>query len=464
MFIRDNFLLSNKTAEDLFQNHGRDLPVIDYHNHLSVKDISDDRIFNNLSEAWLNGDHYKWRLMRANGIEETNITGDAHAYDKFLSFADTIPYALGNPVYQWSHLELLRYFGIEEILNKDTAPGIWEQCNSLLKTQEYSCRNLLRKMKVETLCTTDDPVDNLEYHNFLKKEGFEIKVLPTFRPDKAMDISSTENFRAYNSLLAESAELETNTYDHFLLALSKRLGYFAEAGCKLSDHSFSSIPDTEVGFKEVRSIYEKVISGKEASKEDADKFKFAVMKELGALYANFGWTMQIHLGALRNNNSMLFNKYGPDAGADSIGDESQALGLSRLLNSLNRENKLPATILYNLNPNDNELLASMAGNFGACMTGKMQYGSAWWFLDNKKGMLNQLETVASFGLLGRFIGMLTDSRSFLSFPRHEYFRRVLASFLGSMAEKGETDMDMELLSKTFKDISYYNALNYFNFK
>lgn len=463
MFIKDDFLLTNKTAEDLFHNHGGDLPVIDYHNHLSPKDIAEDRIFNNLSEAWLNGDHYKWRLMRANGAEESNITGDAPDFDKFRTFAETLPYAIGNPVYHWSHLELLRYFDINEVLSVDSADRIWENASSQISTKEFSCRNLLRKMKVEALCTTDDPADSLAYHKQLKDENFEIKVLPTFRPDKALDISTGKKFREYIEILGESAEAGATTYDHFLLALSKRVSYFSEMGCKISDHSFSSIPDTDFGYKEIRNIFDKVLGGKEASLEEADKFKVAVMKELGSLYANFGWTMQIHLGAQRNNSTRLFKKYGPDAGSDSIGDERQAAGLSRFLDALDRENKLPATVLYNLNPNHNELLASMAGNFGGCMTGKMQYGAAWWFLDSKAGIEKHLATVSNFGLLGRFIGMLTDSRSFLSFPRHEYFRRILANYLGNLAESGEVAMDIKLLSQTFSNISYHNAKNYFNF-
>lgn len=463
MYITENFLLTNKISEDLYHNHGKDLPIIDYHNHLSPKDIALDRNFNDLTELWINGDHYKWRLMRANGIEEDRCSGNAKAYDKFMAFAGTLPKAIGNPVYHWSHLELLRYFGINTPLNPKNAESIWDRTNSLLEGGKFSVRNLLKMMKVETLCTTDDPVDSLEYHSELKKEGFGIKVLPTFRPDRAMNISDASAFIDYSRLLADSSGVKIESYDHFLLALSKRLEAFAAMGCKLSDHAFSSIPDIDVGYKETRSIFNKAISGNNPSREESDKFRLAVFKELATLYATFGWTMQIHLGALRNNNTRLFKKAGHDAGADSIGDEPQAIGLSKFLDSLDRENKLTSTILYNLNPNHNELLASMAGNFSGCMTGKMQYGAAWWFLDNKGGIERQLDTVANFSLLGRFIGMLTDSRSFLSFPRHEYFRRILADYLGRMAKKGEIDDDKDALAVIYKDICYYNALNYFNF-
>lgn len=463
MFITDNFLLNNKIAEDLYHNHGKDLPLIDYHNHLSPADIASDRVFSNLAGIWLSGDHYKWRLMRANGISEELCTGAADPWDKFKAFAETLPQAIGNPVYHWSHLELLRYFGIDKPINPANARYIWDTANSLINTREYSARNLLRKMKVETLCTTDDPADSLEFHATIREQGIETRVLPTFRPDRAMNISDSASFREYIKLLGDSSGTNIESFDHLLLALSKRADFFAKMGCKLSDHSLSSVPDLQYTYTEIREIFARVLSGKDASPVEARQFSLAVLTEMAAVYASHGWTMQLHLGALRSNNTRLLKKAGNDAGGDSIGDEPQAEGLAGFLDSLDRQNKLPSTILYNLNPSYNEVMASMAGNFGGCMTGKMQYGAAWWFLDNKAGIERQLETISNFGLLGRFIGMLTDSRSFLSFPRHEYFRRILANYLGSMAASGETDSDITSLSEIYSNISYYNAKNFFNF-
>ena len=463
MFIHDDFLLTNNIAKELFHDHAADLPVIDYHCHLSPKDIAENRLFNDISEAWLEGDHYKWRLMRANGVPEKLCSGDAYGKEKFMRFAETLPYAIGNPIYHWSHMELKRYFGIDEILSPATAGKIWDKANSFISDKSFSIQNLLRMMKVETLCTTDDPVDTLEFHKQIKETGFEINILPTFRPDKAMNITSSPVFIKYLEKLELVSETEIKSYDHLLIALAKRIDYFNLNGCRISDHAFTSIPDITFSTGEIRKIFEKVSGGKEVTPIESDKFRIAVMTELGKIYSEKGWTMQIHLGALRNTNSRIMKKLGPDTGADSLGDEPQARGLSLFLDSLDKENKLAATILYNLNPVDNEVLASMAGNFQGCMPGKIQYGAAWWFLDNKDGIERHLRTVANFGLLGRFIGMLTDSRSFLSYPRHEYFRRILANMLGKMAESGEIPSDIGYLSRLIRDISYYNVKNYFNF-
>ncbi len=463
MFIHEDFLLTNNIAKELFHDHAANLPVIDYHCHLSPKDIAEDRQFRDISEAWLEGDHYKWRIMRANGTGEKWCSGDAPGYEKFMKYAETLPLAIGNPIYHWSHLELKRYFGIDEILNPATANKIWERANILISDKSFSIQNLLRMMKVETLCTTDDPVDNLKFHKQIKETGFEINILPTFRPDKAMNITSSPDFIKYMKKLELASETEIKSYDHLLIALAKRIDYFNLNGCRISDHAFTSMPAITFSTGEIRKIFEKVSGGKEVTPIESDKFRIAVMTELGKIYSEKGWTMQIHLGALRNTNSRIMKKLGPDVGADSLGDEPQAQGLSMFLDSLDRENKLTSTILYNLNPSDNEVLASMAGNFQGCMPGKIQYGAAWWFLDNKDGIERHLRTVANFGLLGRFIGMLTDSRSFLSYPRHEYFRRILANLLGNMAEAGEIPSDTGYLSHLIRDISYNNVKNYFNF-
>lgn len=462
MLIQDNFLLSNKYAEDLYHKFCKELPIIDYHSHLSPKDIAEDRQFNDLSEAWLSGDHYKWRLMRANGAPEKLCSGDATGKEKFFSFAETLPYATGNPVYHWSQLELKRYFDINEILGPATAGKIWERANSFISDKSFSVQNLLRMMKVETLCTTDDPIDTLEFHKQIKESSFEINVLPTFRPDKVLNINGSSEYRKYLEKLEYASGTEIKSYDHLLIALARRIDYFCLNGCKISDHAFTSLPEIEYSIGELRKIFEKVLRGTEITIIESDKFRIAVMTELGRIYSDKGWTMQIHLGALRNNNSRLLTKYGPDAGADSPGDEPQARGLSLFLDRLDRENRLTATILYNLNPADSEVIASMAGNFHGCLPGKIQYGAAWWFLDNKDGIERHLRTVANFGLLGRFIGMLTDSRSFLSYPRHEYFRRILANMIGKMAESGEIPSDINYLSQLVRNISYYNVKNYFN--
>lgn len=462
-FINENFLLENLTARNLFYNYVSELPVIDYHCHLSPEDIANDRRFNNITEAWLENDHYKWRLMRANGVDEKYCTGDEPAKAKFFKWAETIPHAIGNPLYHWSHMELKRYFDINTLLSPSTAEAIWENTNEQLSLPGNTVQGLLRKFKVEVICTTDDPVDDLGYHIKIKKTDPGFKVLPGFRPDRALNIGNIEAFNEYLDVLGDVSSSDTTSYDHFLLALAKRIEYFSRHGCKVSDHSFSSLPAVEFSLAEIRSIFERARSRKSITKEQAGKFTVAVLKELAIMYSLNGWTMQLHLGALRNNSTRIYKTYGSDGGADSIGDDNQAHGLSSLLNSLDRENKLPPCILYNLNPSYNEVIASMAGNFQSCMTGKIQYGPAWWFLDNLVGIEKQLDTVASFGLLGRFVGMTTDSRSFMSLPRHEYFRRILCNVTGSKVEKGIYPDDKDMVTDMVRNISYYNAKNYFNF-
>ncbi len=462
-FINDDFLLETSSGRNLFHNYISELPIIDYHCHLSPEDIAKDRQFNNITEAWLENDHYKWRLMRANGIHEKYCSGDAPARAKFMKWAETIPHAIGNPVYHWSHLELKRYFDIDILLSPSTAEEIWEQANEQLAFSENSVQGLLRKFNVEVLCTTDDPVDNLEYHRKIKGKDPGFMVLPGFRPDRALNIDDSLSFNKYLDGLADISSSDTESYDHFLLALAKRIEYFARHGCKISDHSFTSLPVADFSLTNIRKIFNKARSGNKINAEQAGKFKIAVLRELATLYSLNGWTMQLHLGALRNNSTRIFKIYGPDGGADSISDEKQAQGLAALLNSLDRENKLPPCILYNLNPSANEVIASMAGNFQSCMPGKIQYGPAWWFLDNLEDIEKQLNTVACYGLLGRFVGMTTDSRSFLSFPRHEYFRRILCNMTGRRVEKGLFPDDKDIVTDMVRNISYYNAKNYFNF-
>jgi len=462
-FINNDFLLESSSAINLFHNYVSGLPIIDYHCHLSPEDMAKDRQFSNITEAWLENDHYKWRLMRANGVKEKYCSGDAPARAKFIKWAETIPHAVGNPLYHWSHLELKRHFDIDLLLRPSTADKIWEQANAMLSMPGYSVRGLLKKFNVEVICTSDDPLDSLEYHRLVKKDDPGFRMLPGFRPDGAFNIDDRQSFNEYVDRLAEVSSSDIASYDHFLLALAKRIEYFASCGCKTSDHSFGSLPPLDFSQGEIRSIFEKARSGKEITVEQSGKFKLALLRELTALYALHGWTMQLHLGALRNNSTRLFKLYGPDAGADSIGDEKQAQGLASFLDSLDRENKLPPCIIYNLNPACNEVMASMAGNFQSCMPGRMQYGPAWWFLDNMKGIENHFDIVAGYGLLNSFVGMTTDSRSFLSFPRHEYFRRILCNMTGKRVEKGIYPDDKGMITAMVRNISYYNAKNYFNF-
>ncbi|MBS0010324.1 MAG: glucuronate isomerase [Bacteroidales bacterium] len=461
IFINDDFLLGSLSGRNLFHNYVSGLPVIDYHCHLSPEDIAKDRQFSNLAEAWLENDHYKWRLMRANGVEEKYCSGDAPARAKFMKWAETLPYALGNPVYHWSHMELKRYFNIDSILNPSTADEIWEQANDHLSGPGNTVCGLVRKFNVELICTSDDPVDSLEHHRKIRVKDPGFRVLPGFRPDKAFNIRDTASFNKYLDSLAEASSSETDSYDKLLLSLAGRIEFFASNGCRISDHSFSSLPARDYTLSEVRSIFDKARGGSSVNPAQAAMFRAALLKELAGMYSLHGWTMQLHLGALRNNSTRILNIYGPDGGADSTGDEQQAQGLARLLDALDRENKLPPSVLYNLNPSHNEVLASMAGNFQSGIPGKIQYGPAWWFLDNPKGIEKQIETVANYGLLGRFVGMTTDSRSFLSFPRHEYFRRILCNMTGSMVEKGIYPDDKDLISDTVRNIAYFNAKNYF---
>lgn len=460
-----NFLLHTETAQELYHHHAAKMPIFDYHCHLSPKDIALDRQFDNLTQIWLYGDHYKWRAMRTNGVDERYCTGDASDWEKFQKWAETVPNTLRNPLFHWTHLELERFFGVETILRPETAKEVWDECNAKLQTPEYSVRNLIRMANVHTICTTDDPVDSLQYHRQIKESGFEVKVLPAWRPDKAMAVENTEAFNQYVDALGEAAELKIITFADFMEALEKRHLFFHENGCRLSDHGLETIIAEDYTDKEIRDIFEKVRGGYDLKEIEIRKFKAGMLYEFGIMDHSKGWTQQFHLGALRNNNTRLFNKLGPDTGFDSIGDFEIARPLSEFLDKLDQSDQLSKTILYNLNPRDNELFATMIGNFqDGSVPGKIQYGSGWWFLDQKDGMEKQINALSNLGLLSRFIGMLTDSRSFLSYIRHEYFRRILCNLIGTDVENGELPNDRELLGTMVEDICFNNARAYFNFE
>ena len=465
-FIHDDFLLQTDTAKRLYHDHSKPLPIIDYHCHISPEYIAADRRFNDLGQLWLEGDHYKWRAMRANGIDEKFVTGkDTTFRDKYDRWAETVPYTMRNPLYAWTHLELRRVFGVDKILNPATAPEIWEECTALLQQPGYSARGLMKKFNVEVICTTDDPADSLEHHIALKKEGFEIKVLPAWRPDKAMAVEDPEPYRNYISRLSEVSGIDIKSFDNLIEALRKRHQFFADAGCKLSDHGIEQFYADDYSEKDIDTIFRKVIAGRNLASDEVTKFKSAMLYEMALMDWEKGWTQQFHYGAIRNNNSRLLNTLGPDTGFDSIGDFTVARSLSRFLDSLDIEGKLAKTILYNLNPRDNELIATMIGNFqDGSVAGKMQFGSGWWFLDQENGIINQLNSLSLMGLLSRFVGMLTDSRSFISYPRHEYFRRVLCNLIGDDIEKGKMPAsEFSAISIMVENISYYNAKNYFGF-
>jgi len=461
-WLHDDFLLKNKTARQLYHEFAAPMPIIDYHNHLPPAQIADDTQFENITQAWLYGDHYKWRAMRTNGIAEKYCTGSASDYEKFEQWAATVPYTLRNPLYHWTHLELQRYFNIDETLSAATAKKIYEECTEKLNLPEYSVRNLLRKMNVKLVCTTDDPVDPLEYHQQLKKSDFEIKVLPAFRPDKAMNIDDTASFNNYLDLLEKVSGISINNFNQYLNALKNRHDYFAANGCSVSDHGLSEIYADDYTDNEIKNIFDKVRVKKDISTEEKRKFKSAMLVTFAEWDHEKGWVQQYHLGALRNNNTRMLNQLGPDTGWDSIGDFKYGQSLAKFLNRLDTNNKLAKTIIYNLNPADNEMMAAMTGNFNdGSVAGKVQWGAAWWFLDQKNGMLQHLDALSNMGLLSRFVGMLTDSRSFLSFPRHEYFRRILCNVFGEEIENGELPNDINWIGKIIQDICYNNTKGYF---
>ncbi|HAQ18582.1 MAG TPA: glucuronate isomerase [Prolixibacteraceae bacterium] len=463
-FMDEYFLLHTEIAQKLYHEHAAKMPIFDYHCHINPKDIAEDRMFKSITEIWLAGDHYKWRGMRTNGVDERFCTGDASDWEKFEKWAETVPQTLRNPLYHWTHLELKKFFGINEVLSPKNARQIFDACNEKLNTAEYSCRNIIRMANVHTICTTDDPIDNLQYHQQIKASGFEVAVLPAWRPDKAMMVDDPAFFNNYINQLATVADMTITTFADLMTALHRRHQYFHENGCRLSDHGLDTAFAEDYTAKEIRAIFTTVRSGSKLTNEEILKFKSCMLYEFGVMDHSRGWTQQLHIGALRNNNTRLFNQSGPDIGFDSIGDKPIAEPLSRLLNKLDMEDKLCKTVLYNLNPADNELYATMIGNFqDGSIPGKMQWGSGWWFLDQKDGMEKQINTLSNMGLLSRFVGMLTDSRSFLSYTRHEYFRRTLCNILGNDVENGEIPNDMELLGQMVENISFNNAKNYFNF-
>ena len=464
-FLDQDFLLQSATAQTLYHQFAAAMPIIDYHNHLVPQQIADDHQFDNITQAWLYGDHYKWRAMRAHGVDEKYITGNASDEEKFMKWAETVPYTMRNPLYHWTHLELQRYFGVTEVLNSASAKRIYDHCAALLKTPEYSVKNLLLKMNVKVLCTTDDPIDDLGYHKQIKASGYAIKVLPTFRPDKAMAVDDIATFNAYVKSLAQVVGYGIQDLSTYKKAIGERHDYFHACGGRLSDHGLEHIYAEDYTEEQIAKIFGQLISGANVSDHEKWQFKSAMLVYFAHLDHAKGWTQQYHLGALRNNNARLLGSLGPDTGFDSIGDFEQAKPLSKFLNHLDSTNQLAKTILYNLNPGDNELLATMTGNFqDGTIVGKMQFGSSWWFLDQKDGMESQINALSNMGLLSHFVGMLTDSRSFLSFPRHEYFRRILCNLMGQDVENGELPADMEWLGKLVKDISYTNASEFFNFE
>jgi glucuronate isomerase len=463
-FLGDDFLLENDFAAALYHEWAASCPIIDYHCHLSPADIAADRRFGDLTEIWLEGDHYKWRAMRAAGVPEHYITGPAPAREKFERWAFTVPATVRNPLFHWTHLELRRYFDIKKTLNPDTAPEIWESANARLPA--LSTHRIFEKMNVEVVCTTDDPTDDLSWHRAFRSgtKPQPIRLFPAFRPDKAILIENPA-FLSYIEKLGQSAGVSIHSSAHLFDALDRRMDFFEAHGCCISDHGLEKLPAAGFTETQAEAVFQKRLSGREISPDEAEIFQAAVLHHLGSEYARRGWVQQFHLGALRNNNSRLLRQVGADAGCDSIGDFQQAPGLSRFLNRLDSENRLAKTILYNLNPADNEVFATMAGNFNDGSTpGKIQWGSAWWFLDQKDGMEKQINTLSNLGLLARFVGMLTDSRSFLSFPRHEYFRRILCNLIGRDVRNGELPPDFDLLGPLVRDVCYQNAKNYFNFE
>ncbi|HEY1664000.1 MAG TPA: glucuronate isomerase [Verrucomicrobiae bacterium] len=464
-FLDKNFLLSNGTARELYHGTAAKQPLIDYHCHLSPKDLAENKNFKNIQEPWLGGDHYKWRAMRANGIPENLITGnETSARDKFQAWAKTVPTTLRNPLFHWTHLELQRYFGIEKLLEESTAQQIWDETTRLLAQPGYSVRGLVERMNVKVICTTDDPTDLLEHHQAIKRSGWKVKVYPAFRPDNALRVNEPERFKKWVKALTDASGASAGTFKGFLKALKQRHDFFHAHGSRLSDHGIEYMPLHECTEKKAAAIFSAALKGKAASPEDADRFAAFMMEFFGVLDADKGWVKQLHLGALRNVNSKIAAKLGADTGCDTIGDFKQASSLGRYLDRLDRVGKLPKTILYNLNPADNYSFSCMAGSFqDGSSAGKLQYGASWWFLDQERGIREQLDALSDLGLLSRFVGMLTDSRSLLSYPRHEYFRRILCDVLGSDVESGRLPDRREWLTNMVEDICYRNVKNYFQF-
>ena len=464
-FINDDFMLTNDYARELYHTSAEGQPIIDYHCHLVPKMIADNYQFADLTEVWLGGDHYKWRAMRGNGIPEEFITGSADGYAKFEKWAETVPYTMRNPLYHWTHLELSRVFGVDKILKPETAREIYDECSAKLQTPEFRGQELMKKFKVEVVCTTDDPADTLEYHKQIKDNPFGVKVLPTWRPDKAMVVEKPEQYREYIQKLSDISGVQINNYQDLLHALQKRQNFFHEMGCRISDHGLETFYAEDFTMEEVDQIFKNTLKGIQPSQLEVLKFKSAILLDFARMDYAKGWAQQFHIGAIRDNNTRMFNILGPDTGYDAIHDVHCAAAGHKFFNKLALEDKLAKTILYNLNPKDNEVLATMAYTFNdGTVAGKMQLGSGWWFLDQEDGMRKQMNALSALGLLSRFVGMLTDSRSFLSYPRHEYFRRILCNLIGEDLAAGKLPVsEMDFLHKMVQGISYDNAKNYFNF-
>ncbi len=464
-FIHEDFMLQSEKAKRLYHDYAEDLPIIDYHCHLPPEQISSDKNFENLYEIWLAGDHYKWRAMRSNGVEEKFCTGEATDYEKFIAYAKTVPQCLRNPLYHWTHMELKRFFGIDKLLDESTAQGVWKEANEQLLSGDLSVHSILQANKVEVVCTTDDPADSLEHHDKIRESGLKTKVFPTFRPDKAMQLTDARAFNDWIHRLEDAAGTDCRTVEDLVVALEKRHEYFHSKGCRLSDHGLRFVPSEHCSYNEAMSIFYKARSGINVSRHESDKFGTWLMPYFGIWDAKRGWTKQLHVGAMRNNNTRLYKKLGADTGFDSIGDYPQAEALSHYLDSLDKTNELPRTIIYNLNPADNYVIGTLIGNFqDGSIAGKIQFGSGWWFLDQKEGMEWQINALSNLGLLSRFVGMITDSRSFLSYVRHDYFRRILCNMLGGDMERGEIPDDLEMVGALVKKVCYGNARDYFGFE
>lgn len=462
-FINNNFLLENKISKHLYNSYSENKPIIDFHNHLNPKYIAEDFQFENIGQIWLEGDHYKWRAMRANGVSEKYCSGDASYKEKFLKWAETVPYTAGNPLFHWTHLELARYFDIYELLSPSTAEAIFEKTREKLQSPDFSTRGLLKMMNVDMLGTTDDPADDLRYHKQIHDEGYDIKVLPSFRADNLIKTENIDLFISYINKLGDAADIQIVDLYSLIEALDKRHQYFHDLGARVSDSGPDRFFFEEYTHQEVNSILKKLLSGRAINEIETEKYRTCIMSELAKLNHKRGWTQQFHVGALRNNNSRKFAVLGPDTGWDSIGPIQNPIKMSRFLDHLDKEDKLGKTILYNLNPADNEMIIAMCGNFNdGSIAGKVQYGAAWWFLDQKTGIEKHLNYLSSYGLLSRFVGMVTDSRSFLSFPRHEYFRRIVCNYVGMQVEKGLIPNEESILKQIIEGVSYSNAKNYLN--
>lgn len=464
-FMDKDFLLSTDTAKELYHDIAAKMPILDYHCHISPQEIAENRKFDNITQVWLGGDHYKWRQMRSNGVEEKYITGDASDREKFQKWAETLEMAIGNPLYHWSHLELQRYFGYTGVLNSETAEEVWNLCNAKLQEDSMRVQNLILQSGVTLICTTDDPADDLKWHKILAEdENFPVQVLPAWRPDKAMNLEKPD-YVEYLEKLGKAAGMEIKTFADLKEALKKRMAFFDSMGCKASDHGLNYVVYAPASEEEMEAVFAKRMNGEAVSAEEEKKFKTAFMLFVAGEYSRLGWAMQFHYGCKRDNNTLMYNKLGPDTGYDCINNYTPAAELADFLNAVNEAGSLPKIILYSLNPNDDEVIGTIIGCFqNADTVGKIQQGSAWWFNDNKTGMMKQMTSLANLGLLGNFLGMLTDSRSFLSYPRHEYFRRILCELIGGWVENGEYPKDMKTLEKIIKGISYNNAVRYFGFQ